>query len=74
MVPIPAGEFLMGSSDDQPGRASNEGAQLRVQLAPFFIGRMPITQGQWRQVALWQPAAGEPPWERELKPEPAYFN
>jgi formylglycine-generating enzyme required for sulfatase activity len=34
---------------------------------------MPITQGQWRQVALWQPAAGEPPWERELDPEPAYF-
>jgi formylglycine-generating enzyme required for sulfatase activity len=23
--------------------------------------------------ALWQPAAGEPPWERELNPEPAYF-
>jgi formylglycine-generating enzyme required for sulfatase activity len=44
-----------------------------VQLAPFSIGRMPITQGQWRQVALWQPAAGEPPWERELNPEPAYF-
>jgi len=74
MVPIPAGEFLMGSSDDEPGRASNEGPQHHVQLAPFFIGRMPITQGQWRQVALWQPAAGEPPWERELNPEPAYFN
>ena len=73
MVPIPAGEFLMGSSDDEPGRASNEGPQHRVRLAPFSIGRMPITQGQWRQVALWQPAAGEPPWERELNPEPAYF-
>jgi hypothetical protein len=34
---------------------------------------MPITQAQWQRVALWQPAVGEPPWERELNPEPAYF-
>jgi len=73
MVPIPAGEFRMGSSDDEPGRASNEGSQHRVRLELFSLGRMPITQGQWRQVALWQSAAGEPPWERKLKPEPAYF-
>jgi len=73
MVPIPAGEFLMGSPEDEPERWSNEGPHHRVRLAPFSMGRMPITKAQWRQVALWQPAAGEHPWERELNPDPACF-
>ena len=73
MVPIPAGEFLMGSPDDEPGRGDDEGPQHRVRLAPFSLARTPITQAQWRQVARWQPAAGDPPWERELNPDPSYF-
>jgi formylglycine-generating enzyme required for sulfatase activity len=74
MVPIPAGEFLMGSPDDEPGRWDDEGPQHRVRLAPFSLARMPITQAQWRQVACWQPAAGDPPWERQLNPDPSHFN
>ena len=73
MVPIPAGEFLMGSLDDEPGRWDNEGPQHWVRLAPFSLARMPITQAQWRQVAHWQPAPGDPPWERQLNPEPSFF-
>ncbi len=73
MVPIPAGEFLMGSPDDEPWRMGNEGPQHRVRLAPFSLARTPITQAQWRQVARWQPAPGDPPWERELNPEPSFF-
>jgi formylglycine-generating enzyme required for sulfatase activity/RES domain-containing protein len=73
MVPIPAGEFLMGSPDDEPGRWDDEGPQHRVRLAPFSLARMPITQAQWRQVARWQPAKGEPPWERQLDPDPSFF-
>ena len=65
MVPIPAGEFLMGSPEDELERWSHEGPQHRVRLAPFSLARMPITQAQWRQVARWQPAPGDPPWERE---------
>jgi formylglycine-generating enzyme required for sulfatase activity len=74
MVPIPAGEFLMGSPGDEPGRWDDEGPQHRVRLAPFSLARMPITQAQWRQVACWQPAAGDPPWERQLNPDPSHFN
>jgi formylglycine-generating enzyme required for sulfatase activity len=73
MVPIPAGEFLMGSPEDEEGRTGNEGPQHRVRLAPFSLARTPITQAQWRQVARWQPAPGDPPWERELNPEPSFF-
>ncbi len=73
MVPIPAGEFLMGSPEDEEGRMGNEGPQHPVRLAPFSLARTPITQAQWRQVARWQPAPGDPPWERELNPEPSFF-
>ena len=73
MVPIPAGEFLMGSPDDETGRWDDEGPQHRVHLAAFSLARTPITQAQWRQVARWQPAPGDPPWERELNPEPSFF-
>ena len=73
MVPIPAGEFLMGSPDDEPERWSHEGPQHWVRLAPFSLARTPITQAQWRQVASWQPAPGEPPWERPLDPDPSFF-
>jgi formylglycine-generating enzyme required for sulfatase activity len=44
-----------------------------VQLQGFFLGRMPITQAQWRAVEGWQPLEGESPWERELKPDPSHF-
>jgi formylglycine-generating enzyme required for sulfatase activity len=73
MVPIPAGEFMMGSPEDETGRWDVEGPQHRVRLAPFSLARTPITQAQWRQVARWQPAPGDPPWERELNPEPSFF-
>jgi formylglycine-generating enzyme required for sulfatase activity len=73
MVPIPAGEFLMGSPEDEPERWRREGPQHRVRLAPFSLARTPITQAQWRQVAQWQPAPGDPPWERQLDPDPSFF-
>jgi hypothetical protein len=44
-----------------------------VRLGAFSLTRTPITQAQWRQVAFWQPAAEEPPWERDLNPDPSVF-
>jgi formylglycine-generating enzyme required for sulfatase activity len=73
MVPIPAGEFLMGSPPDEPGWLENEGPQHRVRLAPFSLARTPITQAQWREVARWESAEGDPPWEWELDPDPSHF-
>ena len=73
MVPIPAGEFLMDSPEDEEGRMGNQGPQHRVRLAPFSLARTPITHVQGRQVASWQPAPGDPPWERQLDPEPSFF-
>jgi len=44
MVVIPAGHFLMGSPDDEPGRNSNEGPQHEVHIAkPFAMGVFAVT-------------------------------
>jgi formylglycine-generating enzyme required for sulfatase activity/CheY-like chemotaxis protein len=72
MVRIPAGSFLMGSAEQEPGRHANEGPLHTVSLAEFLIGQTPITQAQWRAVARWQERPGER-WGRELNPNPAKF-
>ncbi len=35
MIPIPGGEFLMGSPDSEPGHQPTEGPQIRVKTRPF---------------------------------------
>jgi formylglycine-generating enzyme required for sulfatase activity len=66
MLLIPAGTFTMGSPEDEPERSQNE-AQYEVTVPPFFLGRYPVTQAQWRAVAEL------PQVKRELEPEPSHF-
>jgi formylglycine-generating enzyme required for sulfatase activity len=76
MVRIPAGSFVMGSPPEEPERQESEGPQHRVELGEFLLGRTPITQAQWREVAEWTPPVGEQPgerWGRDLKRNPARF-
>jgi len=57
LVPIPAGDFLMGSPATEPGRRDRE-AQHQVTLTkPFFLGVHEVTQGQWQAVM------GTTPWK-----------
>ena len=51
MVSIPRGTFVMGAPADEPERSDNESPQHEVTVSPFFMGRYPITQSQWRIVA-----------------------
>jgi formylglycine-generating enzyme required for sulfatase activity len=69
MVRIPAGRFVMGSPEGEAERQEWEGPQHEVELGEFLMERTPITQAQWRAVALWEPRAGEN-WERKLEPQP----
>jgi len=38
---IPAGSFLMGSPEDEPGRSKAEGPQREVTLAAFWMAQTP---------------------------------
>jgi formylglycine-generating enzyme required for sulfatase activity len=51
MVYIPAGNFQMGSPEDEQGRSSDESPQHLVSVPAFCMGKYPITQAQWRVVA-----------------------
>ena len=67
MVAIPGGTFIMGSPESELGNHSNESPQHRVNIAPFFMGKYPITQAQWRVVA------GFPQVTQKLEPNPSLF-
>ena len=72
LVYVPRGEFLMGSSDDDPLAGGDEKPQHRVQVDGFWIGQTPVTCAQYRrfiqaggysQRELW----GEEGWNWKLK-------
>jgi formylglycine-generating enzyme required for sulfatase activity/predicted Ser/Thr protein kinase len=66
MVYIPSGKFLMGSPAGE-GSEVDEKPQHQVTVPPFFMGKYPVTQKQWRAVASL------PKVERDLDPDPSYF-
>jgi formylglycine-generating enzyme required for sulfatase activity len=47
MLPVPAGEFVMGSPDKEGGRNADEGPQKKVQLGAFWMGRYEVTYDEF---------------------------
>ncbi|QVM89417.1 formylglycine-generating enzyme family protein [Pseudomonas entomophila] len=48
MVVLPAGSFMMGTPDDEPGRQDDEGPLHPVTFAkPFAMSRFQVTAGEW---------------------------
>ena len=57
LVLIPAGEFMMGSPEDEGQRAGDEGPQHRVRITnPFYMSKYEVTQEQWERVMGNNPA------------------
>ena len=50
MVAVPAGQFMMGSAPDQPGRKEDEGPVHKVEIAAFWMGEREIT---WDEFELF---------------------
>ncbi len=67
MVEIPGGKFLMGSPNSEYGHTEHEEPRHPVRVSPFFLGKLPITQSQWRIVARW------PKVNCDLNPDPSSF-
>jgi formylglycine-generating enzyme required for sulfatase activity len=50
MVSIAGGSFLMGSPRDEEEHRDNESPQHRVTIAPFWMGKYPVTRLQYHAV------------------------
>jgi sulfatase modifying factor 1 len=48
MIPIPGGEFLLGSPQDEADRGDDEGPQVLVRVAPFWIGKHEVTWAEYQ--------------------------
>ena len=70
MVVIPAGSLMMGSPDNEQGRADDpnqgpvEGPQRLVHVSQFAAGKYDITKKQWAEFvkATNHPAGGNCSW------------
>jgi hypothetical protein len=57
LVPIPAGEFLMGSPEDEAARLPDEGLPRRVEIAqPFHMGMYEVSQAEFEKVMGYNPS------------------
>ena len=50
LVPIPAGEFVMGSPDNEKGRQADEGPQHKVSIPPMWMGKCEVG---WNEYELF---------------------
>jgi formylglycine-generating enzyme required for sulfatase activity len=48
MAVLPAGRFLMGSPQGEPGRAENEGPQHAVAVGRFAVSKYDVTFANWQ--------------------------
>ena len=50
MVPIPGGEFMMGSPESESSHKPDESPQHKVKISPFWMGRCEVT---WNEYELF---------------------
>ena len=69
MVRIPAGEFLMGSNEQDKQAVEDENPQHRVYLEEYWIGKYPVTNAQY--AAFVNATGHETPehWEKGRPPQ-----
>ena len=48
MVPIPGGSFLLGSPANEADREPDEGPQVEVTIAPFWMSQYEVTWGEYQ--------------------------
>ena len=69
MVAIPSGTFTMGSPKSEEKSRDNERPQHDVTVPSFFMGKYPVTQGQWRAIA----SRTDLKEKEDLDPDPSHF-
>ncbi len=69
MVPIPGGEFMMGSPADEDGRFDDEGPQHKVKVEPFWMGKYEITWTQYEPFMVTSVARNKDGSPEKISPE-----
>jgi formylglycine-generating enzyme required for sulfatase activity len=72
MLPIPGGTFRLGSPEDEPERGKDEGPQVEVELAPFWIARCETTWDEYRPFMLSLDRAARTAGRAEPVPQDAW--
>jgi formylglycine-generating enzyme required for sulfatase activity len=83
MVPIPAGDFLLGSPDKEKDRKPDEGPQVKVHIEPFWMSTCEVTwdaflpfmltpAARWRDGTLKNPQPGLPEADAVSSPTAPY--
>ena len=49
MVPIPGGMFTIGSPESEPNRDADEGPQVQLEVAPFWMAKYELTWAEYRE-------------------------
>ena len=52
MLPIPGGTFTLGSPASEEKRGEDEGPQVKVEIAPFWMGKCEVTWEEFDQFAF----------------------
>jgi len=48
LLPVPGGEFVIGSPESETGRKADEGPQKKIKIEPFWIGKLEVTWDIYR--------------------------
>ncbi len=67
LVKIPGGKFRMGAAQKEEDALNREYPQHEVTVKPFYLGKYPVTQAQWSEIAAL------PKINQDLNPDPANF-
>ncbi len=49
MVPVPGGEFSIGSPDGEDDRSDDEGPQVTIRIEPFWMGKYEVTWSEYHE-------------------------
>lgn len=52
LLPIPGGKFTLGSPEAEDKRSKDEGPQVEVEIAPFWMGKYEVTWDEYDQFAF----------------------
>ena len=48
MIPVPGGKFKLGSPANEKDRQADEGPQIEVEVAPFWMGKYEVTWSEYK--------------------------